>query len=156
MNSISLLGGRRRAPASPSKAARGCARPTGQLRRNESERPPRMESLPPPPSGPRADWPTRLLLLAVALLGIAHVAFLPPFEGYDENAHWSYVQQIADEARLPPVSDAWLSRDVDSYAGPRPFQFGTPEKPAGATFRRYFAAPRAELNLPVARAYRAG
>ena len=115
-----------------------------------------MESLPPPPSGPRADWPTRLLLLAVALLGIAHVAFLPPFEGYDENAHWSYVQQIADEARLPPVSDAWLSRDVDSYAGPRPFQFGTPEKPAGATFRRYFAAPRAELNLPVARVYRAG
>ncbi len=32
---------------------------------------------------------TFLLLLAVGLAGEAHVAFLPPFEGFDEAGHWS-------------------------------------------------------------------
>lgn len=104
----------------------------------------------------RADLrgPTALLLLAVALLGIAHVAFLPPFEGYDENAHWSYVQQIADQARLPPADESWLSGDMDDYAGPRPFERTTPEKPSGAAFRRYFAGPHGDLSRPVPRLYR--
>ncbi len=106
------------------------------------------------PQDPAVLWPTRLLLLAVALLGIAHVAFLPPFEGYDENAHWSYIQQIADERRLPPASESWLSGDLEDYAGPRPFEFSTPDKPAGAAFRRYFATAHGDLRQPMARRYR--
>ena len=104
--------------------------------------------------GPSLWGPTGLLLLAVALLGIAHVAFLPPFEGYDENAHWSYIQQIADQSRLPPAAKSWLSGDVEDYAGPRPFQLSTPDKPSGAAFRRYFAGPRGDLSQPVPRVYR--
>src|SRR5215475_14461943 len=104
----------------------------------------------------RADLrgPTWLLLLAVALLGIAHVAFLPPFEGYDENAHWSYIQQIADQKRLPPAVESWLSQDMSDYAGPRPFQLSTPDRPSGAAFRRYFAEPHGTLDQPVKRLYR--
>lgn len=112
-----------------------------------------------PPSAPIAHarepaGPTLLLLVAVALLGIAHCAFLPPFEGYDENAHWSYMQQIADQARLPPASNSWLSGDVEDYAGPRPFEFSTPDKPAGAAYRRFFATPHADPSQPVFRHYR--
>jgi hypothetical protein len=100
--------------------------------------------------------PIWLILLAVALLGVAHVAFLPPFEGYDENAHWSYIQQIADQSRLPPASESWLSGDFEDYDGPRPFEMSTPDKPSGAAFRRYFAGPHGDLGRPVARAYRSG
>jgi hypothetical protein len=106
------------------------------------------------PRGADLRGPTGLLLLAVALLGIAHVAFLPPFEGYDENAHWSYVQQIADQARLPPADESWLGGDMDDYAGPRPFERSTPEKPSGAAFRHYFAGPHGDLGRPVPRRYR--
>jgi hypothetical protein len=113
-----------------------------------------MSVLPSLQRAPSLWGPTGLLLLAVALLGIAHVAFLPPFEGYDENAHWSYIQQIADETRLPPAAESWLSGDVEDYAGPRPFQMSTPDKPSGAAFRRYFAGPRGDLSQPVSRVYR--
>ena len=42
---------------------------------------------------------TALLLLATALVGLAHIAFLPPWEGFDETAHWSYIQELPTAAR---------------------------------------------------------
>src|SRR5215831_14494468 len=110
--------------------------------------------LPDAPKPVALTGPSWLLLLAVALLGIAHVAFLPPFEGYDEIAHWSYIQQIADEMRLPPAAEAWLSGDMADYAGPRPFERSTSEHPSGAAFRRYFAEPHGDLGQPVPRLFR--
>ena len=71
------------------------------------------------------------------MLGFAHAAFLPPLEGYDENAHWSYIQQIADEARLPPAAEPWLSGDVEVYAGPRPFEMPTGQTADEAIALRY-------------------
>ena len=47
-----------------------------------------------PAADRRFTWVNSLLLLAVALTGLAHLAFLPPFEGFDETAHFSYIQQI--------------------------------------------------------------
>ena len=38
----------------------------------------------------------RRLLLAVLLAGLGWLALLPPWEGFDEAAHYSYIQQIAD------------------------------------------------------------
>ena len=37
-----------------------------------------------------------LILAAVALLGVAHSALLPPFEEYDSIQYWSGIQQVAD------------------------------------------------------------
>ena len=56
----------------------------------------------------RVTW---LLLLAVALAGVAHVAFLPPFEGFDETNHFSYIQQMADTGRLPRYGVDKASQD---------------------------------------------
>lgn len=94
-------------------------------------------------------WATRLLLLSVALLGIAHVAFLPPFEGVDEFGHWSYIQQLADTGLVPVLGVDKLSADVEAYPGPS-FLSG------GRVFRRYFAGPTPNLKESVERSYRPG
>jgi hypothetical protein len=73
-----------------------------------------------------ARWVTTLLLLATALVGLAHIAFLPPFEGFDETAHWSYVQELADVGRPPRYGVDGLSRDTDRYPGPLPYGGGPP------------------------------
>jgi len=59
-----------------------------------------------------------LLLLGVFLLGVAQIALLPPFEGYDETAHWSYIQQFADTLQVPVYGVDTLSADVEAYGGP--------------------------------------
>ena len=50
-------------------------------------------------------WISAELLLASLLIGLAHVAGLPPFEGIDETAHYSYIEQIAKTGTLPRVGD---------------------------------------------------
>jgi hypothetical protein len=50
-------------------------------------------------------WSSIALLLASLLIGLAHVAGLPPFEGIDESAHYSYIEQIAKTGTLPRFGD---------------------------------------------------
>ena len=50
-------------------------------------------------------WISAALLLASLLIGLAHVAGLPPFEGFDETAHYSYIEQIAKTGVLPRFGD---------------------------------------------------
>jgi hypothetical protein len=84
-------------------------------------------------------WINRLLLLAVALAGIAHVAFLPPFEGFDETNHFSYIQQIADTGTIPRYGIDKASSDVDSYPGPRHYSPSPPyDNVGGLTYRSFF------------------
>jgi hypothetical protein len=93
-----------------------------------------------------------LILAAVALLGVAHCALLPPFEEYDSVQYWSAVQQLADTGTIPVLGEAHLSADVDSYAGPLPdLSLGFPA--AGILYRRFFATPAPVLQ-PVHRFYR--
>jgi hypothetical protein len=56
-----------------------------------------------------------LLLNGYLFLGISHVAFLPPWEGFDETAHFSYIQQIADTGSLPKQNRAKISKEVEEY-----------------------------------------
>jgi hypothetical protein len=55
-----------------------------------------------------------LLLLSSLLLGLAHIALLPPMEGFDELGHYSYIQQVADTGRWPRQGDK-LSKDIEDY-----------------------------------------
>jgi hypothetical protein len=54
------------------------------------------------------------LLLASLLIGLAHVAGLPPFEGFDETAHYSYIEQIAKTETLPRFGDK-LRKDAQDF-----------------------------------------
>jgi hypothetical protein len=88
----------------------------------------------------RARRITGLLLAAVALVGLAHVAFLPPWEGFDETAHWSYIQEMADTGRGPVYGVDRLAADLGAYKGPWPYGVASPDK----TYRAYgqAGAPR--------------
>jgi hypothetical protein len=88
---------------------------------------------------------TLLLLLATALLGFAHAALLPPWEGFDETAHWSYIQQLNDTGHGPVYGRDGLSDDFAAYSGPMPYGYTPPfEKTGSATYRswREAGAPR--------------
>ena len=81
---------------------------------------------------------TWLLLAATLLVGVAHIAFLPPWEGFDETAHWSYVQELADAGRPPRYGADGLSEDTYRYAGPMSYRSAVPFEATGRpTYRSY-------------------
>src|SRR5262245_3062514 len=66
-------------------------------------------------------WISAALLLASLLIGLAHVAGLPPFEGIDETGHYSYIEQIANTRTLPRIGDK-LQQDAEYLPAPDPFR----------------------------------
>ena len=60
-----------------------------------------------------------LALLGSLLTGIGFIALLPPFEGFDETAHYSYIQQIAETGRWPRRGDK-ISAEIDRYMASAP------------------------------------
>jgi len=91
------------------------------------------------PADRRFLWVNWLLLLAVALVGIAHLAFLPPFEGFDESNHFAYIQQIADTGTIPRFGIDKVSSDIESYPGPHPYSPKAPyDNVGGLTYRSFF------------------
>ncbi|MBW1744584.1 MAG: hypothetical protein JRJ47_14330 [Deltaproteobacteria bacterium] len=85
-----------------------------------------------------------LLLLGHLLLGIAHIAILPPWEGFDETGHYAYLQQIADISTLPRHGVARMSADVQQYRrfAPIPYRSEPPmEKNRGFTYKSFFEGP---------------
>ncbi len=74
------------------------------------------------------------LLLAALLTGIGWLSVLPPWEGFDEGAHYSSIQQLADDRSIPRQGEARLSRDVERYATLAPYAYG------GMTYHEFFVA----------------
>ncbi len=68
----------------------------------------------------RAGLTSLLLFAVIALLGVAMIAVLPPWEGFDETAHWSSIQQMADTGHVPVYGVDRLSADRLSWFGPEP------------------------------------
>ena len=81
---------------------------------------------------------TGALLAAVAFLGVAQVAFLPPWEGFDETAHWSYIQELSDTGHAPGYGADGLSTDLAAYPGPMAYGAEPPfDRTGRATYRSY-------------------
>lgn len=69
----------------------------------------------------RSGWVSLWLIVAIFLFGLAEIAVLPPWEGFDEIAHWSSIQELADRHKVEVVqTDAKMSTDLDRYWGPLP------------------------------------
>lgn len=86
--------------------------------------------------------PTRAVLLLLGAwlaLGLAHISFLPPWEGFDEPAHFSYVQHVAAAGTWPAREESFLAADVEAYTRLGPMPYDT--LPRGVTYERFFAGP---------------
>ncbi len=55
------------------------------------------------------------LLLGNLFLGTSYIAILPIWEGFDETAHFSYLQQVADNGKLPLDGKDTISTDIEKY-----------------------------------------
>jgi len=79
-----------------------------------------------------------MMLIAVFFVGLAHLAFLPPFEGFDEEAHWSSISLIASEKRIPVYGVDHLDLAVEGYSGPHPYSNTPPyEDTRGLNYREF-------------------
>jgi hypothetical protein len=84
---------------------------------------------------------TLVVLSAGALLiGIAQVAWLPPWEGFDETAHYSYIQQFAETGTWPRFGDH-ISADIEDYLKVAP----GPQGPMWS-YRDFFTSSRQEIE----------
>src|SRR5579862_4372832 len=106
---------------------------------------------------PAAAW----LMAAILLVGFGFLAILPPFEGFDESAHFSSIRQIAHTGTLPVSAASALDQFVLDYRTHGPNNYGSgqpPFDPAGLSYESFFndaslwqpyvARYRARLPLP--------
>src|SRR5947209_18325239 len=59
---------------------------------------------------------TRIILLLLAaslLMGLGRIATLPPFEGFDETAHYSRLE--AEAFATPGTATRFITKDVEGY-----------------------------------------
>lgn len=80
-------------------------------------------------------------LLAVFLIGLGYLAILPVFEGFDENAHYSSLRQIAETGAIPLYGSSYLNREILDYQGPTPYGSLEPPYDKGMVYAKFFARP---------------
>jgi 4-amino-4-deoxy-L-arabinose transferase-like glycosyltransferase len=79
---------------------------------------------------------TALLFVGSLMFGLGFCASEPPFEGFDEPAHFSYIQQVAETGTRPRMTDP-LSADVEDYLRLAP----GPASYEGRSYKQFFGAP---------------
>jgi hypothetical protein len=79
---------------------------------------------------------TAALLAGALLIGLAQVALLPPWEGFDETAHYSYIQQLADTGTWPRLGER-SSAELDAYVGVAPTASSVP---GALSYRDFFGS----------------
>src|SRR5215218_10356142 len=83
-----------------------------------------------------------LLAAAMVLAGMSQLLVLPPFEGFDETAHYSYIREIADTHAVPIFGRSTIASIVDDYRrwGPMPYNSVVPFNQNGGWTYETFAA----------------
>lgn len=79
-----------------------------------------------------------LHLLSLSFMGLFHIATTPIFEGFDENAHYSYIRQIALQGKIPKRSENFLDQVVVDYQGPVSYSSGEPPFNGGMVYHKFF------------------
>lgn len=76
------------------------------------------------------------------LLLLGHILVLPPYEGFDETAHYSYVSFLADEGAIPWIGQASFDRTLTASPAPLPRAYSTVppyEANGGLTYQQFYS-----------------
>jgi len=82
-----------------------------------------------------------LLLLAFSLIGAAYIFFQPPFEGFDENAHFSRIREASTSLHSSIFPSGYLDKSISNYSGPIAYKSGVPPFSNDYTYRNFFKNP---------------
>ncbi len=80
-----------------------------------------------------------LYLISILLIGLGYISILPPFEGFDESAHYSRLREIKDHPLAIFDRESFLDRAVVEYTGPVPYSSGEPPFDAGFNYPKFFS-----------------
>jgi Predicted membrane protein (DUF2142) len=80
-------------------------------------------------------------LLCLFLIGLGYIAITPPFEGFDEPAHFASIRLIADVRTIPLYGKSFLPKDVADYRGPMSYSSVNMPFGSGLTYQDFFAKP---------------
>jgi len=91
----------------------------------------------------RPSWKTAYTSFLI-FVGLTYVALQPPFEGFDEFAHYSSLRQIAHVGSLPIDGESYLDRETTEYRGPMPYSSGAPPfrgQLGAKSYQEFFSNP---------------
>ena len=86
-------------------------------------------------------WGVWGVAITFCLALYAHMLILPPFEGFDEPAHYSYISYLADQHRIPILGVTPLDRTMEEESAdlPKPYESVPPyEDNGGITYKTFF------------------
>lgn len=83
-----------------------------------------------------------LLLIGSLLTGLGFIFLLPPFEGFDETPHYSYIQQIAQTGTFPRLNDP-ISAEIEQYLDVAPVALSARAK---WTYKSFFSSSRDTID----------
>nr|WP_319493600.1 hypothetical protein [uncultured Desulfobacter sp.] len=86
-------------------------------------------------------WGVSYLALLL-FVGVGIISVIPPWEGFDETAHYSSMKQIADTRTLPLFGKAKLDMAVENYTGPMPYSSLSPPFDTGLVYNKFFKNPQ--------------
>jgi hypothetical protein len=78
-------------------------------------------------------------LISIFLIGIGYISILPPFEGFDETAHYSRLRETKDHPLAVIKKESFIDRAVVEYKGPMPFSSGKPPFDEGFNYQKFFS-----------------
>jgi len=71
----------------------------------------------------------------------AHILILPPYEGFDENAHYSYISFLSDRNKIPKLNESFLDKNIENVwlVLPKPYNSVPPfERNSGMTYHYFY------------------
>jgi hypothetical protein len=82
-----------------------------------------------------------IYLLCLLGIGVGYISITPPFEGFDETAHYSSLREISDTGKIPIYGKSYIDQSVVDYQGPIHYDTGVPPFDRGLVYPKFFAQP---------------
>jgi len=70
--------------------------------------------------------------------GLFYILIVPPFENFDERAHFSAIKQIVYEKNIVKNIDSYIDKSIQDYQGPNPYTSGVPPFDSNLVYYKFF------------------